>query len=70
MSDEKISVSPLALAELEMIVREATEEKCRYIEKRLLLTLERAIRAEKTAADLQSDLDRHQHIHGNSDNAD
>ena len=65
----KIQVSPQALAELEMHVRAATEEKCRYLEKQLLIAIERALRAEKQVADLQEDIKRMQHIHGDA-NAD
>lgn len=62
MTGEKITVSPQALAELEMTLRAATEEKCRFIERSMLLSLERAIRAEKTVADLQAEIERLQQI--------
>jgi len=64
MTDQKIQVSPQALAELEMIVRASVEARCQYLEKQLLLTLERAHRAEKTVTDLQADVKRLEHING------
>lgn len=60
----QVQVSSHSLAELEMIVREATEVKCQFLEKKLLLTIERARGAEKEVLDLKEDIARLSHING------
>jgi hypothetical protein len=58
MTDQRLQVSPQALAELEMAVRASVEARCQYLERQLLIALDRALRAEKLAADLQADVKR------------
>lgn len=54
----KVSISPLAIAELESVVREALEARVNFLERRLLLEIDRRIRLERACAEKDETIER------------